>query len=124
MNFSETQKLQKNSDSLRQARQTFFRLLSFCLYSYLVTLIYSTLPSENINVSDSYNAIIGGHCEDRITKQTNFLIVGDMDYKKGLEGYESSKLRKAKQLIADKQDLQILPESAFYDLVSDYLNGI
>ena len=65
---------------------------------------------------------IGGRCEDRITKQTNFLIVGDMDYKKGLEGYESSKLRKARQLIANKQDLQILPESAFYDLVSDYLN--
>lgn len=65
---------------------------------------------------------IGGRCEDRITKQTNFLIVGDMDYKKGLEGYESSKLRKAKQLIANKQDLQILPESAFYDLVSDYLD--
>ena len=64
---------------------------------------------------------IGGRCEDRITKQTNFLIVGDMDYKKGLEGYESNKLKKAKQLIAKKQDLQILPESAFYDLVSDYL---
>ena len=67
---------------------------------------------------------IGGRCEDRITKQTNFLIVGDMDYKKGLEGYESSKLRKAKQLIANKQDLEILPESAFYDLVSDYLDDI
>lgn len=65
---------------------------------------------------------IGGRCEDRITKQTNFLIVGDMDYKKGLEGYESSKLRKAKQLIANKQDLQIIPESAFYDLVADYVN--
>ena len=65
---------------------------------------------------------IGGRCEDRITKQTNFLVVGDMDYKKGLEGYESSKLRKAKQLIANKQDLQILPESAFYDLVSEYLD--
>lgn len=65
---------------------------------------------------------IGGRCEDKITKQTNFLIVGDMDYKKDLEGYESSKLKKAKQLIANKQDLQIIPESAFYDLVADYLN--
>lgn len=32
---------------------------------------------------------IGGCCEDRIPKQTNFLIVGDMDYKKDLECYES-----------------------------------
>lgn len=65
---------------------------------------------------------IGGRCEDRITKQTNFLIVGDMDYKKGLEGHESNKLKKAKQLIANKQDLQIIPESAFYDLIADYID--
>ena len=64
---------------------------------------------------------IGGCCEDTLTKRTNFLIVGDMDYKKVLEGYESNKLKKAKKLVAAKQDLQILPESAFYDLVADYL---
>lgn len=67
---------------------------------------------------------IGGHCENTLTKRTNFLIVGDMDYKKGLEGYESSKLKKAKKLIENKQDLQILPESAFYDLVSDYVEMV
>ena len=66
-------------------------------------------------------ANIGGRCEDTLTKRTNFLIVGDMDYKKGLEGYESNKLKKAKKLVAAKQNLQILPESAFYDLVADYL---
>ncbi len=65
---------------------------------------------------------IGGQCENSVTKKTNFLIVGDMDYKKGLEGYESNKLKKAKQLIAANQDLQIIPESAFYDLVADYLD--
>lgn len=68
-------------------------------------------------------ANIGGHCVNSVTKSTNFLIVGDMDYRQGLNGYESSKLRKAKQLIAEKQDLKIIPESAFYDLVSDYLDG-
>lgn len=43
--------------------------------------------------------------------------------RQGLNGYETSKLRKAKQLIEQKQDLQIIPESAFYDLVADYLSG-
>lgn len=62
---------------------------------------------------------IGGRCENNVTKKTNFLIVGDMDYKKGLEGYESNKLKKAKQLIAERQNLQVIPESAFYDLVID-----
>ena len=46
-----------------------------------------------------------------------------MDYKEGLEGYETNKMQKAKQLIEQGQDLQIIPESAFYDLVEDYLSG-
>lgn len=46
-----------------------------------------------------------------------------MDYRQGLQDYETDKLRKAKQLIANKQDLQVIPESAFYDLVADYLQG-
>ncbi len=68
-------------------------------------------------------ANIGGYCGNTVTKTTNFLIVGDMDYRQGLNGYETSKLRKAKQLIEQKQDLKIIPESAFYDLVADYLAG-
>lgn len=64
---------------------------------------------------------IGGYCENGVTKRTNFLIVGDMDYKAGLEGYESSKLKKAKKLIEEHQELTIIPESAFYDLVENYL---
>lgn len=64
---------------------------------------------------------IGGYCEDRVTQKTNVLIVGDMDYKAGLEGYETSKLKRAKQLIERGQDLQIIPESAFYDLIEGYL---
>ena len=66
---------------------------------------------------------IGGHCEDRITRRTNFLIVGDMNYRAGLEGYETTKLRKARQLIEQGQDLQIIPEITFYDFIEDYLNG-
>lgn len=65
---------------------------------------------------------IGGHCENSVTKRTNFLIVGDMDYKAGLEGYETAKLKKAKKLIEEKQDLTIIPESAFYDLIAEYFN--
>lgn len=66
-------------------------------------------------------ANIGGHCENNVTKNTNFLIVGDMDYKEGLNGYKSNKLKKAEELIKKGQDLKILPESAFYDLVADYI---
>lgn len=66
---------------------------------------------------------IGGNCESNVTKNTNFIIVGDMDYKAGLEGYETAKLKKAKQLIEQGQELQIIPESAFYDLIEEYLTN-
>lgn len=66
-------------------------------------------------------ANIGGHCENTVNKKTNFLIVGDMDYREGMNGNKTSKLKKAEQLISNGQDLQILPESAFYDLISDYI---
>ena len=44
-----------------------------------------------------------------------------MDYREGMNGNKTSKLKKAEQLISNGQDLQILPESAFYDLISDYI---
>ena len=64
---------------------------------------------------------IGGRCEDNVTQRTNFLIVGDTDYKEGLEGYETNKMKKAKKLIEQGQDLQIIPESTFYELIAEYL---
>ena len=66
-------------------------------------------------------ANIGGHCENNVTMKTNFLIVRDMDYMNGMQGNKTAKLKKAEKLIADKQDLRILPESVFYDLVADYI---
>ena len=36
-------------------------------------------------------ANIGGHCENTITKNTNFLIVGDMDYRNGMQVMEAEK---------------------------------
>lgn len=60
---------------------------------------------------------IGGHCENNVTKNTNFLIVGNFDYCSNVKGNKTGKLKKAEGLILKGQDLQILSESAFYDLV-------
>ena len=60
---------------------------------------------------------MGGHCENNVTKNTNFLIVGDFDYGSNVKGNKTGKLKKAEGLILKGQDLQILSESAFYDLV-------
>lgn len=63
---------------------------------------------------------IGGICEDRVTKRTNFLILGNNDYCKTIKDGKSNKQKRAEELILQGADLQIIPESVFLDiLVSD-----
>lgn len=59
----------------------------------------------------------GGHIEDGITKHTNYLIVGSLDYARNIKDGKSNKLKKAEQLIIKGKDLQILSENTFYDMV-------
>lgn len=62
---------------------------------------------------------LGGHCLNSVTKQTNFLILGNFDYVSNVKDGKSSKLKKAEKLILDGQDLQILSENVFYDLITN-----
>lgn len=62
---------------------------------------------------------LGGLCENGVTKRTNFLIVGDFDYSSNIKDGKSNKLKRAEQLIAKGQDLQILSEQVFYDMLKD-----
>lgn len=62
---------------------------------------------------------LGGLCENSVTRRTNFLIVGDFEYTQNLKEGKSNKLKKAEQLITKGQDLQILSEKVFYDMLFD-----
>lgn len=53
-----------------------------------------------------------------VTKKTNYLILGNFDYTTNVKGNKSTKLRKAEKYILEGQDLQILSENAFYDLIN------
>lgn len=61
---------------------------------------------------------IGGICQNGINKSTNFLVIGDMDAKTIKDG-KSTKVKKAEEKILKGQDLQILTESVFYDLIEN-----
>lgn len=65
-------------------------------------------------------ADIGGICGDSITKKTNFLILGNNDYCTTIKDGKSAKQKKAESLILQGQDLEILSESVFYDLIHMY----
>ena len=49
--------------------------------------------------------------------KTNYSILGNNDYCKAIKDGKSNKQKKAEKLKLDGQDIEILPESVFYDLV-------
>lgn len=61
---------------------------------------------------------MGGICGDSVTAKTNFLILGNNDYCKAIKDGKSAKQKKAESLILKGQDLQILSETAFFDLIA------
>lgn len=61
----------------------------------------------------------GGAVADGVTKKTNFLIVPDHDYVLGENSQKSSKRLKAEKLKISGNDIEIIPESVFYDMISD-----
>lgn len=61
----------------------------------------------------------GGICENGVTSRSNFLILGNNDYCKSIKNGKSNKQKKAEKLILNGQDLQILPEDVFYDMLTE-----
>lgn len=62
---------------------------------------------------------LGGILDNSVTKETNFLILGNNDYNVILKGEKSSKHKKAEKLKLEGQDIEILDEYTFYDILND-----
>ncbi len=62
----------------------------------------------------------GAICGDNITKKTNFLVLGDNSYNAFLKGEKSSKHKKAEGFIKQGQDLVIISEQVFIDMLDDH----
>lgn len=60
---------------------------------------------------------VGGICDNGITKKTNFLILGNNDYCKTIKDGKSTKQKKAEQYKLSGIDIEIIPESVFYDML-------
>ena len=65
-------------------------------------------------------ANLGGFTEDNVTKKTNFLILGNNDYCNSIEDGKTSKQKKAEKLKLAGQDIEIIPEKVFYDMINDF----
>ncbi len=62
---------------------------------------------------------LGGICQNSVTKETNCLIMGNLDYAKNVKDGKSNKLKKAEAYKLAGQDLEILSENVFYDMLPD-----
>ena len=65
-------------------------------------------------------ANLGGICQDNVNKETNFLILGNNDYNPQLRGKKSNKLIKAEELKLKGNDIEIMSENVFYDILDEY----
>jgi DNA polymerase-3 subunit epsilon len=59
----------------------------------------------------------GGYCGKTITKETNFLILGNKDYCKSIKDGKSNKQKKAEALKLQSYDIEIIAESVFYEII-------
>ena len=60
---------------------------------------------------------LGGSCGNSVTKKTNYLILGNNDYCSMIKDGKSSKQKKAEEYKLKGQDIEIIPESVFYDMI-------
>lgn len=64
-----------------------------------------------------YAVNCGAFCKGNVDITTNFLVVGDKDLHKYLEGIKSSKMKKVEQMIEQGYPIEIVGEQDFLRLV-------
>ena len=62
---------------------------------------------------------LGGFCGDNVTKKTNYLVLGNLEFSSNIKNGKSNKLKKAEKLILSGQDLKIISENIFLDLLNE-----
>jgi len=60
----------------------------------------------------------GGICCDGVVATTNYLVLGNNDYCKSIQGGKSSKQKKAEKMQLSGADISIISENVFYDMLS------
>lgn len=74
---------------------------------------------EKMKRADAMQLVVntGGRVGNNVTKKTNYLILGNNDYCKSIKGGKSNKQKKAEQLRLKGQDIEIISEQTFYEVL-------
>ena len=75
---------------------------------------------ESMQRKDAMQLVLdlGGLCSDSVTKKTNYLILGNTDYCSNVKGDKTSKTLKAEKAKLAGQDIEIISENVFLDMVN------
>ncbi len=75
---------------------------------------------ESMQRKDAMQLVLdlGGTCSDSVTKKTNYLILGNTDYCSNIKGNKTSKTLKAEKAKLAGQDIEIISENVFLDMVN------
>lgn len=65
-------------------------------------------------------ANLGGIPQDSITKKTNFLVIGSEEFASCVKNGKTRKMQKAESYKAKGEEIEILSEAAFFDMISDW----
>jgi len=76
---------------------------------------------EGVGRREAMQAVVnaGGRCSDQVTKDTNYLIVGSLEYSSNIRGNKSSKILKAEKYVLKGQDIKVISQSTFADLLNE-----
>lgn len=74
---------------------------------------------EKMKRTDAAQIVVnlGGTVATSVTKNTNYLVLGNNDYCSSIKDGKSNKQKKAEQLILNGSDLIILDENTFYNMI-------
>lgn len=75
---------------------------------------------ENLQRKDAMQLVVdlGGIVANSVTKKTNYLILGNNDYCPTIKDGKSSKQKKAEKLKLSGQDIDIISENTFYEMLN------
>lgn len=62
---------------------------------------------------------LGGQCGDGVTKDTNYLVLGNNDYCASIKDGKSSKHKKAEKYKANGMDIEIISENVFCEMLAE-----
>lgn len=66
-------------------------------------------------------ANLGANPVNSVTRKTNYLVIGNADFAKSVKEGKTSKMKKAESLIAKGEEIFVISENAFFDMISEYI---